>query len=268
MRSQPARDALALVAAAVLSLGMLGASIVLWRSLQERAATGTRLDAWSLERLTGLAIGLLGAASVAWLLLCLALALAARLLAACGHRRRGAALAALVPGFVARVLLAGFGGSLVLAGCAAGGATAAAPAAPATVAAPLAPAQHLQAAIAGQHERQAGPRQPEATGPKGTGPKGTETELLSPGFIPHRVPLPLARLAGGTTRTLEEVVVRPGDSLWAIAARHLPSSAGPEDIAAAWPLWFAANRRLIGPDPDRLEVGMVLQAPRPASQKP
>ncbi|MDQ0095303.1 LysM peptidoglycan-binding domain-containing protein [Paeniglutamicibacter psychrophenolicus] len=259
MRSQTARDTLALVAAAVLSLGMLGASIVLWRSLQERAGTGTRLDAWSLERLTGLAIGLLGAASVAWLLLCLALALAARLLAACGHRRRGAALAALVPGFVARVVLAGFGGSIVLAGCATATATAAAPAA---VAAPLTPAQHLQASIGGQHERQAGPRQPEATGPK-----GTETELLSPGFIPHRVPLPLARLAGGTTRTLEEVVVRPGDSLWAIAARHLPSSAGPEDIAAAWPLWFAANRRLIGPDPDRLEVGMVLQAPRATSLK-
>ena len=259
MRSQRARDALALVAAAVLSLGMLGASIVLWRSLQERAATGARLDAWSLERLTGLAVGLLGAAAVAWLLLCLALALAARLLAACGQRHRGAALAAFVPGFIARVVLAGFGGSLVLAGCTAGAATAAAPAA---VAAPLAPVQHLRSAATHQHERQAGPRPPEATAPK-----GTEAELLSPGFIPHRVPLPLARLAGGTTRPPEEVVVRPGDSLWAIAARHLPSSAGPEEIAAAWPLWFAANRRLIGPDPDKLEVGVVLQAPRPASLK-
>ncbi|WP_344033502.1 hypothetical protein, partial [Paeniglutamicibacter psychrophenolicus] len=117
MRSQTARDALVLGAVAVLSLGMLGASIVLWRSLQGRAATGARLDAWSLERLTGLAMGLLGAAAIAWLLLCLAMALAARLLAACGHRHRGAALAALVPGFVARVVLAGIGGSLVLAGC-------------------------------------------------------------------------------------------------------------------------------------------------------
>ena len=254
MRSQTVRDTLGLVAAAVLSLGLLGASLVLWRSLQERAATGTRLDAWSLERLTGLVVGLLGAAAVAWLLLCLSMALAARLLAACGQRRRGAALAALVPGFVARVVLAGFGGSLMLAGCAAGSATAAAPAA---VAAPLAPSRNLQTAMAQPHKHQARPQRPEST----------EAELLSPGFIPHRVPLPLARLAGATTRTLEEVVVRPGDSLWAIAARHLPSGAGPEDIAAAWPLWFAANRRLIGPDPDRLEVGMVLQVPRPASLK-
>ncbi|WP_344032143.1 LysM domain-containing protein, partial [Paeniglutamicibacter psychrophenolicus] len=137
-----------------------------------------------------------------------------------------------------------------------------APLAPAAVAAPLAPARHLQSAAIHQHERKAGPRPPEATAPK-----GPETELLSPGFIPHRVPLPLPRLAGGTTRPLEEVVVRPGDSLWAIAARHLPSNAGPEEIAAAWPLWFAANRQLIGPDPDRLEVGVVLQAPRPASLK-
>ncbi|RAX50971.1 hypothetical protein DQ353_00835 [Arthrobacter sp. AQ5-05] len=264
MRSQTARDALALVATAVLSLGLLGASIVLWRSLQERAATGARLDAWSLERLTGLAMGLLGAVAVAWLLLCLALALAARLLSACGHRRRGAALAALVPGFVARVVLAGFGGSLVLAGCTSAAAVAATPAA---VAAPMASAQHLQSAATHQHERQAGPRPPEATAPKGTASKGTEAELLSPGFIPHRVPLPLARLGGGTTRTIEEVVVRPGDSLWAIAARHLPSSAGPEEIAAAWPLWFAANSRLIGPDPDKLEVGVVLQAPRLASRR-
>ncbi len=257
MRSQTVRDALAFLAAAVLSLGMLGASTVLWRSLKEHAATGARLDASSLERLTGLVLGLLGAAAVAWLLLCLALALIARILARCGHERRGAAVAALVPGFIARLVLAGFGGSLVLAGCTAGTA-----AAPAAVAAPHAPAQHLRSAETQQRELLAGPRQPDAAVAR-----GTEKELLSPGFIPHKVPLPLGRLAGGTTRAPEEVVVRTGDSLWAIAARHLSPDAGSGEIAAAWPLWFEANRRLIGTDPDRLEVGMVLQTPRPASPR-
>ncbi|MDP9239312.1 MAG: LysM peptidoglycan-binding domain-containing protein, partial [Actinomycetota bacterium] len=61
------------------------------------------------------------------------------------------------------------------------------------------------------------------------------------------------------------VVVRPGDTLWAIAARRLPAGVPNSAIAAAWPRWYATNRHLIGPDPDRLLPGQRLIPP---SQSP
>jgi nucleoid-associated protein YgaU len=57
------------------------------------------------------------------------------------------------------------------------------------------------------------------------------------------------------------VVVRPGDSLWRIAAAHLPHGAGAADVAAAWPAWYAANRATIGADPNLIRPGQVLVAP-------
>ncbi|KRC66473.1 hypothetical protein ASE12_17880 [Aeromicrobium sp. Root236] len=46
------------------------------------------------------------------------------------------------------------------------------------------------------------------------------------------------------------VVVRPGDTLWAIAARSLPAGATDAEIARACARWHAANRDVIGDDPD------------------
>ncbi|MGL5863603.1 MAG: LysM peptidoglycan-binding domain-containing protein, partial [Phycicoccus sp.] len=62
-------------------------------------------------------------------------------------------------------------------------------------------------------------------------------------------------------RQSSEVVVRRGDTLWSIAARHLGTAPLDSDIARAWPAWHAANRNVIGPDPDRLLPGQVLRAP-------
>ncbi|HET7305300.1 MAG TPA: LysM peptidoglycan-binding domain-containing protein [Segeticoccus sp.] len=59
----------------------------------------------------------------------------------------------------------------------------------------------------------------------------------------------------------EQQVVRRGDSLWSIAARHLGPDATPSRIAAEWPRWYAANRHLIGDDPGLIVPGQVLQAP-------
>jgi resuscitation-promoting factor RpfA len=56
--------------------------------------------------------------------------------------------------------------------------------------------------------------------------------------------------------------VRPGDSLWAIAARHLPPHATDTDIATAWPLWFDTNRARIGPDPHLIHPRTRLAVPR------
>lgn len=57
------------------------------------------------------------------------------------------------------------------------------------------------------------------------------------------------------------VVVHRGDTLWSIAAAHLGPHADAQTIAAEWPRWYAANRHVIGDDPDLLEVGTSLQTP-------
>jgi resuscitation-promoting factor RpfA len=57
------------------------------------------------------------------------------------------------------------------------------------------------------------------------------------------------------------VVVRPGDSLWAIAASHLPPGHTDAQVAAAWPRWYAANRQAVGPDPSHIEPGLRLTPP-------
>jgi nucleoid-associated protein YgaU len=63
--------------------------------------------------------------------------------------------------------------------------------------------------------------------------------------------------AGGTG---DHVVVR-GDSLWDIAAARLGPGASRAQIAREWQRWYAANRVVIGPDPDHIEPGQQLVAP-------
>ena len=71
-------------------------------------------------------------------------------------------------------------------------------------------------------------------------------------------PAPRARPPG---EGREEVVVRRGDSLWSIAARHLGGDATDAEVARAWPAWFEANRDVIGEDPDLLRPGQLLRPP-------
>jgi hypothetical protein len=61
------------------------------------------------------------------------------------------------------------------------------------------------------------------------------------------------------------VVVRPGDSLWEIAAEHLPPGHTDAQVARAWPRWYAANRQVIGGDPDQILPGTHLVPPAAAS---
>jgi hypothetical protein len=62
----------------------------------------------------------------------------------------------------------------------------------------------------------------------------------------------------------ESVVVRPGDSLWAITAARLGRRPTARQVAVTWPRWYAANRAEIGSDPNLIRPGQVLQAPHPA----
>ena len=74
-----------------------------------------------------------------------------------------------------------------------------------------------------------------------------------------------ARLVTGPARAerrvADEVVVRRGDSLWDIAARHLGPDASAADVAVEWPRWHHANRDVIGADPDLLIPGQRLVPP-------
>jgi nucleoid-associated protein YgaU len=62
-------------------------------------------------------------------------------------------------------------------------------------------------------------------------------------------------------------VVAAGDSLWAIARRHLEAGVGAPvtsgEVARFWPLIYRANEALIGGDPDLIFPGQVLQLPQP-----
>ena len=79
----------------------------------------------------------------------------------------------------------------------------------------------------------------------------TATALGPLGPAPHTP----SSMASGT------VTVVPGDTLWAIAGRHLGAHASPLDVAREWPRWYAANRTVIGSNPNLIRVGQVLTVP-------
>lgn len=56
------------------------------------------------------------------------------------------------------------------------------------------------------------------------------------------------------------IVVRTGDSLWAISAHLLGPRGSASHIARLWPRVYAANRAVIGPDPDLIRPGQRLRA--------
>ncbi len=104
----------------------------------------------------------------------------------------------------------------------------------------------------------------------GWAPPGASPTARDTGWVPSapvvrtqpdvRVLSPAPRV-GTTGDAPLEVVVRRGDSLWSIAARHLGPDASDAEIARAWPAWFEANRDVVGDDPDLLRPGQLLRVP-------
>ncbi len=96
-----------------------------------------------------------------------------------------------------------------------------------------------------------------------------------PGYVPtapppvHDADRPrlLAPAPRPTSAAHDLVPVRRGDSLWSIAARHLGPGATDAEIAWEWPRWYAANRAVVGDDPDLLTPGQLLRPP-PATFPP
>ena len=90
-----------------------------------------------------------------------------------------------------------------------------------------------------------------------------------PGLHPAPAPAPASAPAAAPAAPPAPpgtVVVRPGDSLWSLAAGRLPPGASARAVAAAWPAWWSANRAVIGDDPDLLRPGQSLTAPVAAGE--
>jgi nucleoid-associated protein YgaU len=94
----------------------------------------------------------------------------------------------------------------------------------------------------------------------GAGPAAASSTLAAGPGPTSRTALPVpARPVDGDRR--DRVVVRPGDTLWALAADRLPRSAGAAQVLEAVEVLHRANREQIGPDPDVLRPGQRLVVP-------
>lgn len=91
---------------------------------------------------------------------------------------------------------------------------------------------------------------------------GSTTDPTDPGAPDDdaSAAIPTAGGAAGSRESATYAVV-PGDSLWAIAANHLDGEPDDAQVAEAWPLWFDANRDVVGDDPDLIHPGQVLRVP-------
>lgn len=98
---------------------------------------------------------------------------------------------------------------------------------------------------------------PALTWPLAAPPSSSVTSLTWPTTSP-----PLATSAAPVSCPPARHLVQPGDSLWHIAAQHLPATATATEIDAAWRLVYAANEAQIGPDPDFLAPGDTLTIPK------
>src|SRR4051812_20176742 len=94
----------------------------------------------------------------------------------------------------------------------------------------------------------------------------TAAALPTPGWPVDPTPAPLPApdwpaQAPPETHGADTIRVRPGDSLWLIAARRLGPHPAAAAVASKWPRWYAANRDVIGPDPSVIHPGQRLHAP-------
>jgi hypothetical protein len=192
--------------------------------------------------------------AAAWLGLGLLAAVASGLPGSAG--RTGALVARLLLPRAARAVLAGSAGlGALLAPVAAGAAPAPHPAS-APAATPPAPAWPVPSSASAARTPPAWPvaRSGAPSSPAASAPTTSPASAAPTGRASH---------PGGARR----VTVRPGDSLWAITAHRLGPRATPARVAAEWPRWFAANRAVIGDDPDLIRPGQELAPPaRPAEE--
>ncbi len=73
--------------------------------------------------------------------------------------------------------------------------------------------------------------------------------------------LPLPDRPAGAPRGTRTHVVRPGESLWSIAAAQVPDPTDTAAVAARWHRIYETNRQAVGADPDLILPGLRLHLP-------
>ena len=103
-------------------------------------------------------------------------------------------------------------------------------------------------------------------------PPWSEPDVFSPPHSSGRTGVESVEEESGNRRFARQVAarrpnpgagtyhVRPGDSLWSIASTWLGTN-DPATIARYWPLVYRVNRLLVGPNPNVIHPGMVLDMP-------
>lgn len=256
------------VASAVTTIGLVGLVVAAARLARTRVGALLGPTPPSVDEVVVLGAAVLSLALSLWLLLALAVSAAAHLPGLPG-RVSGALARRIAPVAVRRLAAIAVGVGVV-------GSGVATTASPATAA----PAPVLAAAVDDDVPSPAfAPtvtRAPSSSASAPTAPSaaaaGTSTlpegagRDERPGWVPSassvRRPADARLVAGSPQQTVgDEVVVHRGDCLWDIVAAHLGPSATDDDIVREWPRWYAANRDVIGDDPDRITPGLVLHAP-------
>ncbi len=103
---------------------------------------------------------------------------------------------------------------------------------------------------------------PAMAGSTGQGPQGQDQGSVSRVLDGLRLPdRPMGLQPRHVLTAPATYTVKPGDTLWAIAARDLDPTTSPMEIAAAMLRWYAANRSLIGADPNLIFPGQQLNRP-------
>lgn len=201
----------------------------------------------------------------AWALLGLAAAAAAHLPGTVGRAGR-AVLIMVVPRALRGSLLAALSAGLALGPVVSAGATPAAASRPNVPAAqssggPAVPASAVPASAPAGSQAD-----PTASLPA---PRWPGSLIASQPSRPGSSSAPTAQpgtpaTTGPAGQPAKTVTVAPGDSLWVIAGRWISPPDDPAATGAAWPKWYAANRAVIGADPDLIRPGQVLRAPSEA----
>ena len=105
------------------------------------------------------------------------------------------------------------------------------------------------------------PLQPDAEAPAAAPAAARTTRAGVPANINVDWPGPAPSAGSSVGAEPAVVVVHRGDTLWAIAARHLGGRPTDAQIDHAWRVWYATNHDVIGPDPDLILPGQQLRPP-------
>lgn len=263
----PAADATMAVVILLLGLSLAGSGGSLaqrWRS------SAARQQSLSFEDQLGIAANTTGLIVITWWAMSLTVAVASALLERSGRTGAATVTGRFSPAFMRRLAFAAIGFQLLAAPLA----TAATPPSPDPVPRPVVSAlwTPTTAAVDGLvlprplRVLAAPAPLPESGTTPELGSSGTGPDITPP-WTPRVPAVEPGTLAARQLRPQEpadgraEVTVRPGDSLWSLAAARLGPLASDVDIAREWPRLYQANRTVIGESPHLLRPGQVLKLP-------